>query len=99
MTFQFRLEGTAGAVDNNCDESSTGSGRRQFFVVRGGGCTGTVAHDGDTQFGQLLQMALAQDGNLIERLERASRGAERQLNRMESCRSASAVQHPRLHVR
>ncbi len=27
-------------------------------------CTGAVAHDGDTQFGQLLQMALAQDGNL-----------------------------------
>jgi hypothetical protein len=41
MTFQFRLEGTAGAVDNNTgEESSTGSGRRQFFVVRGGGCTG-----------------------------------------------------------
>jgi len=73
MTFQFRLEGTAGAVDNNTGgEFSTGSGRRQFFVVRGGGCTGAVAHDGDTQFGQLLQMALAQDGNLIERLERAS---------------------------
>ena len=49
MTFQFRLEGTAGAADNNTgEESSTGSGRRQFFVVRGGGCTGAVAHDGDT---------------------------------------------------